>query len=326
MVGALARSILGGDDPAEVARRAADWVLTHDGRAVRALLSCELSVGAAIGLVLDDGRKVMLKVLAPGTPLEYVHAMRRVQSHVSAAGFPCPPPLAGPGPFGRSLAVLDEFLDAGKWSDGHDPFVRQAMAGALAQLVRLIRDVEDVDGLRASAMSSVPGRLWPSPHNVLFDFEATAAGAEWIDELAATARETLAPTAGPSLVGHLDWSANNLRLAGSELSAVYDWDSLRWEPEPVVVAAAATHFTYTERLDEIPTLPTRAEAQSFVAHYEEARGAAFSAEERRAVAAAATYSLAYTARCEHALDPDGAGVEEGARALLLTHGDRFLAS
>ena len=141
--------------------------------------------------------------------------------------------------------------------------------------------------------------------------------------MAVTAGETLAATAGPSLVGHLDWSANNLRLAGDQVSVVYDWDSLRLEPEPVVVAAAATHFTYTEHLD-VPTLPTQAEAQSFVAHYADSRGAAFSALERTALAAAATYSLAYTARCEQALDPEGKAMEDGARGLLLAAGARFL--
>ncbi|HYX43466.1 MAG TPA: hypothetical protein VE760_00395 [Acidimicrobiales bacterium] len=325
MPDALMRSILGTDDRSEIETMVADWLRAYDGRGLTGLLSCEISVGAAIGLVLDDGAKAMLKVLAPRTPLAYARAMRRVQAHLHAADFPCPEPHVGPAPFGQSLAVLDEFVDVGEWPDGHDPVVRRAMAGALADLVRLARDVEDVEGLAASSMTPPPGRLWPIPHNVLFDFDATVAGAEWIDELAATAQKTLAETAGPPLVGHVDWSANNLRLAGEEVSAVYDWDSLRLEPEPVVVAAAATHFTYTEHLD-VPTLPTQVEAQAFVSSYADCRGAPFTAQERAAVVAAATYSLAYTARCEHALEADREGDHDGARARLRAHGDRFLGT
>ncbi len=143
--------------------------------------------------------------------------------------------------------------------------------------------------------------------------------------MAGTARKTLAPTAGPPLVGHLDWSASNLRLAGSAVGVVYDWDSLRLEPEPVVVVAAAIHFTYTEHLDvpnashpsgsTVLPCPLRAGPGGGVQ-----RRGPYGGRRRRYL------QPTYTAPCEHALDPDGTGVEDGARALLLAHGDQFLAS
>jgi hypothetical protein len=57
--------------------------------------------------------------------------------------------------------------------------------------------------------------------------------------------------------------------------------------------------------------------------YEDARGAQFGAAERVAVGAAALYVLAYTARCEHAIDP-GQAVHRRARSRLTTEGDALL--
>ena len=54
--------------------------------------------------------------------------------------------------------------------------------------------------------------LWPVPHNALFDFEATVAGAEWIDEVAGKAKKILDNSPGRMVVGHADWSAKHLRF------------------------------------------------------------------------------------------------------------------
>ena len=51
----------------------------------------------------------------------------------------------------------------------------------------------------------------------------------------------------------------------------------------------------------MPPWPTPQEASAFVEDYIAARASPFTAEERRAVNAAAVYSLAYATRCVHAL-------------------------
>jgi hypothetical protein len=48
-------------------------------------------------------------------------------------------------------------------------------------------------------------RLWPVPHNVLFDFEATRRGGEWIDEIAQTAKQRRDDDLGRLVIGHHDW-------------------------------------------------------------------------------------------------------------------------
>jgi hypothetical protein len=71
-------------------------------------------------------------------------------------------------------------------------------------------------------------------------------------------------------------------------------------------------------------LPTIEDSLAFVADYEAARRAPFSADERRALTAAARYATAYTARCEHSIDPQGQDAGKiRARATLRAVVDGF---
>ena len=82
---------------------------------------------------------------------------------------------------------------------------------------------------------------------------------------------------GREVVGHLDWAAKHVRF-DDELrpTAVYDWDSVTTELEPVVAGQAAASFTYTEELDHpVARWPTPDESRAFLADYERPRGAAF---------------------------------------------------
>lgn len=50
----------------------------------------------------------------------------------------------------------------------------------------------------------------PTPHSPVFDFEATSAGAEWIDALATEAAAVIAAAPAPEVVVHADWRADNI--------------------------------------------------------------------------------------------------------------------
>lgn len=54
---------------------------------------------------------------------------------------------------------------------------------------------------------------WPVPHDTILDFTSTPAGYGWLDELAAAAADRAGSVAGPTVIGHSDWYARNLRLA-----------------------------------------------------------------------------------------------------------------
>lgn len=279
-----------------------------------------VGVGTVFGLRLRDGRRVVVKLYRTGTGPARVAAAQNVQRHLAERGFPAPLPLSGPVETPAGLMTAETLLDRGAPEDPHDPEIRRGMASALAEMVDLCRPLS---GLEELAWTADPGDgLWGTPHDDRFDFDATSVGAEWIDELARQARGRL--DSGPVVVGHTDWRAENMRFEGDRVSAVYDWESVRRAPEPVFVGAAAHYFPSDFRVEARRQIPTLVEALAFVADYEEARGTAFTIEERRAVRAALVDAMAYTARCEHSVAARAEAPEGSARAFLRAHGDELL--
>ena len=293
-------NVFGDTSPTRIADALQELCVRLLGSGVEQAEFIHASAGSVHGLVLANGRRVVVKVHPPATSSRYLRAMQSAQRQLVSDRFPCPAPLAGPAPIGCGVAVVESLLDHGEWADAHDRAVRRAMADALATLVRRLRSFVGLDSLRRGPMTVREGRLWPRPHSPRFDFEATSAGAEWIDAAAARARRVLetAPS-GDWVVGHTDWRVQNLRFADGAVSAAYDWDSLSVEREPVLVGLVARGFTadWSRRLSR--QLPTLDESLGFVRDYEAARGHPFGPDEHRVVRAALTYRMAYTARCEH---------------------------
>jgi hypothetical protein len=275
-----------------------------------ACFALEVSVGALFGLRLDDGSRVALKIHTGRTGQDYLEAVQRVQAALWERGFPCPRPLGV-----RERATLEEWRDEGMYRDAHEPEVRRVVADHLARLLRVTRELGPIAGLEPF-FPSADGPLWPTPHNVLFDFEDTGAGAEWIDEIAREARRLRDARVGELVIGHGDWTVKHFRFDGLRPTVVYDWDSLYTDFETVYVGGSAATFTYTQRVP-VRLWPTVAEARAFFDDYERARGA-FTTEERAAAQAAAVYGRAYTTRCVHALGDDARALEleEFAAALL----------
>jgi hypothetical protein len=85
------------------------------------------------------------------------------------------------------------------------------------------------------------------------------------------------------------------------LVAVYDWDSISVASEAVAAGqAAATWRSTGETLDV--RAPDAEEIERFLAAFAVARGTPFSTHEHEVACAAAVWVMAYTARCEHALE------------------------
>lgn len=321
------QSIFGTADPALIAASVNTFCATELGAPIDEGLFYESSQGVVFGLRLQDRRQVVLKGHPPKQPLTFLQAVHEVQSHLAAQGYPCPRPILGPRSLGHGHAVVEELIDSGVYADAHDPAIRRMMAEHLAELVRRTRDLTTLPGLQPGLLSRRDtGRLWPTPHSVIFDFEATATDSEWIDELARRAKETLIRSSGELVIGHTDWSVKHFRFAQGRVSVIYDWDSIALEQEAVIVGDAARGFTMTWHLD-VPLAPGAEEARAFVAEYEAARGKAFTAAERVTMSAAATYAMAYSARCEHCLNPlaDAASFPIGSyRAALARYGEHLL--
>ena len=293
----IARELFADVSPAGIVAALAEIEAHMLGAAIEHTELFGAGVGCVHGGSLPDGRRVVVKLHAPRVELRFLEAMQEVQRHLAADGFPCPRPLAGPTRFARTTATAESLLDRGIDADAHDPAVRRAMAAALAWLIERCRPLVALDALREHPMRVAPGALWPVPHEPRFDFEATSAGAEWIDRIAAEALAV--PAAGDWVVGHGDWRVEHLRFERGAVSAVYDWDSVRSAREPALVGAAAYAFTANWSREDLVYLPTLEEALAFVADYEEARGAPFTAAEHRATRASLVYMMAYSARCGH---------------------------
>jgi hypothetical protein len=240
----------------------------------------------------------------------------------------------GPSPLGAGVAVVETLIDRGEAPDGHDPAVRRALAAGLCELIERCGSLVGVAGLDEHAMTVPSGQLWPRPHDRRFDFDGTAAGAEWIDALAQQAARLRDAGAGQPVVAHSDWRVQHVRMERGALSAVYDWDSLMLMSEAQAVGSAAHAFTMNWANGDIQ-LPTLEEAQAFIAEYEEARGTPFPPAERRAVDGALVYVMAYTARCEHSDartdmgrrppgEASGPIPEGSARAFVAAHGEALL--
>lgn len=298
----LAASILGTTDPGAIAAALDGFCRARLGSGVGEVTYCTFSVGAGFGLALADGRRVFLKAWGPSADPAGLDAVHTVQAALAERGFPAPGVLVRPVPFMAGLASVMEWMDRGAQEDvARRPGLRRAMAADLARLVRLALPYVDLPGLPRHGYPE-PG-TWGPAHNALFDFEATGAGAEWIDRVGFAAAEAARAGEGRRVLGHRDWRVQNMRFADGRVSAVFDWDALTVALEPEIVGMAAATFSFT---DDVPTerkFPAPEAMAAFVADYEAAAGRRFTPGERRTAGAAATYLLAYAARCEHCYGP-----------------------
>jgi hypothetical protein len=286
-------------DPELIEASMIGFVEIRLGSASKALFY-KSGVGVVAGLRLTSGREVVIKVHRWNVTLDRLAAVQRVQTQLADKGLPAPRPLVAPQPLGAGIATVEELL-AGGPAVGHDSAIRQACAAGLYRLINGGVDPDEVNELGAPLMiRPSAAALWFEPHDLRFDFETTARGAEWIDELAATARRCLDESGPlPAVVGHFDWRVQNLGFDGDLIVGIYDWDSLTIAPEPVVVGNTAAIFTADWASDDPDPLPSLAEMQAFVDDYEHRRLTPFTANERKVLDAANLFACAYGARCQH---------------------------
>jgi hypothetical protein len=326
----LERRIFGSTDPVHIGQCVETFCAHVLGSPVVDCLFWRSHMGSVSGVQLADGRQVVIKAYPASANqrsayffADHAHlsAAHRVQRFLVERGFPCPPPVLGPTPIEHGYAMVEEMVTRGDQVDAHDPAIRRLIAGTLARLVLLTRELGPVPDL---APRHPRGVVWPTPHHALFDFAATTAGAEWIDALARAAQQALARDPSPLVVGHLDWRTEHFRFVDGDVGVIYDWDSLSYTTEAAVVGVAAATFTATW---DIPVLvsPTPEETDAFIAEYEVARGRCFTPAEQEALLAQVTYTRAYSARAEHSRDPSATHFPTGSlRAGLRLHRDAML--
>jgi hypothetical protein len=299
----------------------------HLGGKIGGYLFFRSSVGSTHGIQLEDGRNVVIKVRPPPETNPELSLDKRSLEAICAVmdwladRFPCPKILLGPTPLARGFATVEEFLNCGNRGNGFRPDCRKLIARGLAQLIELLRSFT---GNVSCLKHFQPGNsLYPQPHSKLFDFENTAAGAEWIDAFARRARQAEAHTSKPVL-GHGDWRVEHLKFEEGKIAATYDWDSLAFRPETEIVGVSAHSFTADWALEGVRRIPSADDIHAYVADYETARGRPFSKRERQSLFAHCVYFIAYGARCTHSLDPQRTEWEPDSWPYLLKNGGEAL--
>jgi hypothetical protein len=309
LVSGIERAVFG----AVGADQIADWLAWHVrrrlGQDVQAVLFRSGRLAAVYGLRLDDGTEIVAKVHRRPADIRRLHAATACQQILAAHGFPCPRPLDGPASTDGLVAVLESRMERGEPGDAHQPAVRRAMAQALANQVAILRAAR----LEMAALAEPPawaayeGGPWPVPHDPIFDFTTTPDGFAWLDRLAQAAADALGPRPAADTIAHSDWECQNVRFSAGQVSAVYDWDSLLAHAEPILAGIAAGHFT--QGSVHGAGAPTPDEVAAFLAEYETARRSLFSGAHQAAAVAAATWVLAYNARCT--LSAEAMGYPQG---------------
>jgi hypothetical protein len=322
--------VFGTEDPAEIVRLVDGFCRRHLRAPLSASLFYTSSVGSTHGVKLADGRELVIKARPPADANpDHHHDARsldsvcRVLDWLQRHGYPCAPLVLGPTPLAKGIATVEEFFERGERGDPFRPACRKAIATGLAHLIEILRSC----GAESAGVRHVrrPAALYPQPHARIFDFPATAPGAEWIDDFARRARQ-VEDAPSPRVLGHVDWRVEHLRFLDDTIVATYDWDSLGFLAEAQLVGSSAHGFTADWSRPGVRRIPTADDIQSYVAEYEEARGRAFSRHERASIFASCVYALAYGARCQHALEPARREWEPDTFPhLLRTAGDALLA-
>jgi hypothetical protein len=261
------------------------------------------SIGSVSGVVLDDGRSVVIKAHQPERSRQFLAEVVRLQSYLADLNLLATRVIAGPLPIGRGYAIVEQFTDVGSKAEVHLPQIRSALAKSLHAIVRACDSLVASTSLEASLLASPGVTLWPVPHSKLFDFSANAEEAAWIDDVAKRARAQMMP-AGNRVIGHGDWRAEHVRFRGNIPVIAFDWDSLCCELEPALIGTTAHGFCADWSQGDNRQAPSRDEARAFIEEYERARGKVFSAEERQLCGACFAYASAYAARCGHAAGRD----------------------
>lgn len=131
--------------------------------------------------------------------------------------------------------------------------------------------------------------LWPEPDDS--DADLNAVGDNWIDRTASIARTWLLDLPKDSVVGHLDWHSGNLGWHEREIAAVFDWDSVRAQPEFAIAGLAAAVWPSGASAGGAATLH---QSEQFLDRYGERRG--WSSQEWRAAWAAGLWVRCFDAK------------------------------
>ncbi|WP_372665628.1 hypothetical protein [Amycolatopsis kentuckyensis] len=268
------------------------WCAEHLGSVPVEVLFEHKSLSEVVGLLLADGREVVVKAREDeGREASCVAA----QARLAERGFPCARPLTDVIRVGSLAVHAEESRPGGVVLLGDTPDIAERYAAVFARLMTELTDVVVAPPLPNPRWARWDHRdpgLWPAIG--FLDERDQSAVPEYVFETAVRARKRLLATDLPCVLGHADFEAQNLRWHDGEIWAVHDWDSLARQPEAALVGAACGTFANASP----PTLAPLASSAAFLAAYQELRGRRFTAEEHEIAWAASLWVAVHNARWE----------------------------
>jgi hypothetical protein len=246
-----------------------------------------------IGLELDDGHEVVVKIRSPSPRLE---AATAVQRHLHANGFPCPEVLAGPIPLGERIATAEAYI--APHGTTPDPPPAAPVAELLAELVRATPAPDSAPALNPAPPWvgwDHPGpQLWPWPDDLDIDMNDHP-GPDWLDDTAERIRDRMRNDRGQLMIGHIDWEALNLDWMRDRPVMVHDWDSLAIRTEPAIAGAAAAVYPCYGTTTVAATID---QTEAFLDAYRRTRPGRWSPDDDDIAWCAGLWVLTYNAKKE----------------------------
>lgn len=318
------RALYGPVSAAELRAFLDGWVTRRLGSGIAAVRFRAGRIDVVWGVELADGRAVVIKTHRPPVDLEATRAAGDAQRLLSAAGFPCAWPLAGPEEVAGRVLTAETMVE-GTSPDGRDPAYRRLLARELARHIALLRDAPDLVRRAGPGPSwcQYQSGPWPVPHDTVVDFRSTPPGYEWLDAFGRRAADQVLThrDAEAVVVGHADWYAGNAAVVGDELVGTFDWELVA-DAEAVVAGFAAA--CYAASSSGGGGLSTPEEVAAFLGDYDGARARPLSGSEQRAAAGAAAWIVAFNARWQVGLIDLGL-CDQATVSLVRDRGEDYLS-
>lgn len=311
--------VVGTDNPDEIEALIQQAVKVNLEVNIVKLHFIKSSIGVVFGLGLSNRDRVVLKAYTKKIPKNYLEKINEIQNVFYQENFPAPKSLSDIISFGNTFAGFYSLIE-GNNEDAHQPIIRNELAKTLAQFSDMV-DKYHFPPLENFFQQAMKNRLWPIPHNHLFNLEQTSKGAGWIAKKAINARKVIKSVQLPIKLAHTDWGIKNATFTNKKIVGVFDWDSLGAMSEPEMVGRAAAQFT-ADWESGFKITPSSEESKEFVKTYEEYRKRKFTNEEYQVVSASADLLIATIARFEHA----GGGKQHPYQDLLKECGGRSFLS
>ncbi|MFI6485125.1 phosphotransferase [Nonomuraea sp. NPDC050663] len=268
------------------------WCLDHLGDQPADVLFRQQSMSMVFGLRLSCGTDVVVKARGDdGRAGSCVKAQARLAEN----GFPCARPLTPVVSVGLLAVHAEEYRHGGEPLRGDTPDVAVRYAEVFARLMTALSDLAITPPLpnpRWVRWDHTDPGLWPSIEAL--DEKDQSLVPTYVMDTADRARRRMLAAGLPSVLGHADFEAHNLRWHDQYVRTVHDWDSLAWQPEAALVGAASAVFPKMGPA----VLPPIESTEAFLAAYQDARARSFTAEEQQIAWAASLWPAAHDIRWE----------------------------